>query len=199
MKPEVFHINPTTTMDTGTLLTKVNKYKLILQNTENYRVAWNESIKPLLTTTLGEIIKDAELPKAEVVVRDNIENLESVILDLGRSSSGIAENVEDSGVKRTMIKSNGSLIYQQLFNGKIMVMIVSPFIEGYGQPKPPMTIEILRPDELKAPFIIRHMEAFLKDISDWEDYDDEQSQKLNTIGFNPVGLNSDQEQASPTV
>lgn len=199
MNPEIFHLNPSATMDTGTLLTKVNRYKQILQNTENYRVAWNESIKPLLTTTLGGIIKDADLPKAEVVVRDNIENLESVILDLGRSSSGIAENVEDSGVKRTMIKSNGSLIYQQLFNGKIMVMIMSPFIEGYGQPKPPMTIEILRPDELKAPFIIRHMEAFLKDISDWEDYDDEQSQKQNTIGFNPVGFNPDQEQVPPTV
>ena len=199
MNSEIFHINPSRTMDTGTLLTKVNRYKQILQNTDNYRAAWNDNIKPLLTATLGDIIKDADLPKAEVVVRDNIENLESVTLDLGRPSSGIAENVEDSGVKRTMIKSNGALIYQQLFNGKIMVMIMSPFIEGYGQPKPPMTIEILRPDELKAPFIIRHMEAFLKDISDWEDYDDEQSQKLNTIGFNPVGFNPDQEQVQPSV
>jgi hypothetical protein len=97
--------------------------------------------------------------------------------------------MEDTGVKRTMIKSNGSLIYQQLFNGKIMVMIVSPYIEGYGQPKPPMTLEILRPDELKAPFIIRHVEAFLRDITEWEDYDDEQPHKGGQ-SFNPIGFNN---------
>ena len=72
-------------------------------------------------------------------------------------------------------------------------MILSPHIEGYGQPKPPLTLEILRPDELKAPFIIRHMEAFLKDITDWEDFDDEE-QKSSAIGFNPIGFNSGHEQ-----
>jgi hypothetical protein len=180
-------------MDTGTLLAKVNKYKQVLENTEKYRVAWHSEVKPMLAKTLEEILKQSDLPKAEIVIRDNIENLEAVVLELGRSSSGISENVEDSGVKRTMIKSNGSLIYQQLFNGKIMVMILSPHIEGYGQPKPPLTLEILRPDELKAPFIIRHMEAFLKDITDWEDFDDEE-QKSSAIGFNPIGFNSGHEQ-----
>ncbi len=180
-------------MDIGTLISKVNKYKQVLDNTQKYRKAWHDEIKPMLTHTLEDILKQADLPKAEVIVRDNIENLEAVVLELGRSSSGISENVEDSGVKRTMIKSNGSLIYQQLFNGKIMVMLLSPHIEGYGQPKPPLTLEILRPDEIKAPFILRHMEAFLKDITDWEDFDDEE-QKHATIGFNPVGFNPDQPQ-----
>jgi hypothetical protein len=182
-------------MDTGSLMVKVNKYKQVLQNTETYRKAWHEDIKPMLTQTLNEIIKQADLPKAEIIVRDNIENLEAVILDLGRSSSGISENLDNSGVKRTMIKSNGSLIYQQLFNGKIMIMLVSPHIEGYGQPKPPLSLEILRPDELKAPFIIRHIEAFLKDITDWEDFDDDQPQKSNSIGFNPIGFNTEVESA----
>ncbi|MBL0023494.1 MAG: hypothetical protein WBP08_06505 [Saprospiraceae bacterium] len=180
-------------MDAGTLISKVNKYKQVLQNTITYRKSWHDDIKPMITKTLKDILKQAKLPKAEVINRDNIDNLEAVILDLGRSSSGISENVEDSGVKRTMIKSNGSLMYQQLFNGKIMVMIQSPSIEGYGQPKPPIMVEILRPDEIKAPFIIRHMEAFLKDITDWEDFDDDE-QKPATIGFNPIGFNPDQAQ-----
>lgn len=187
MDSNIFHLKSQTQMDTGTLLAKVNKYKQVLENTGKYRLAWHSDVKPMLSKTLEEILKQSDLPKAEIVVRDNIENLEAVILELGRSSSGISENVEDSGVKRTMIKSNGSLIYQQLFNGKIMVMILSPHIEGYGQPKPPLTLEILRPDELKVPFIIRHMEAFLKDITDWEDFDDEE-QKSATIGFNPIGF-----------
>jgi hypothetical protein len=179
-------------MDIGSLMSKINKYKQVLENTNKYREEWNASIKPMLEKTLNEIINQATLTKASIIIRDNIDNLESVVLDLGRSSSGISENVDDSGVKRTMIKSNGSLIYQQLFNGKIIVMIVSPHIEGYGQPKPPTTIEILRPDELKAPFIIRHMELFLKDITEWEDFDDDQPQKSNAIGFTPAGFKPDE-------
>jgi len=176
-------------MDLGTLISKVNKYKQVLENTNLYRESWHGEVKPMLIKTLEDILKQSDLPKAEIIVKDNIENLESVVLDLGRSSSGISENVEDSGVKRTMIKSNGSLIYQQLFNGKIIVMLVSPHIEGYGQPKPPLSLEILRPDELKVPFIIRHMESFMKDITDWEDFDDDEPQKA-TSGFNPIGFNN---------
>jgi hypothetical protein len=176
-------------MDLGTLISKMNKYKQVLENTNLYRESWHGEVKPMLIKTLEEILKQSDLPKAEIIIKDHIENLESVVLDLGRSSSGISENVEDSGVKRTMIKSNGSLIYQQLFNGKIIVMLVSPHIEGYGQPKPPLSLEILRPDELKVPFIIRHMESFLKDITDWEDFDDDEPQK-STSGFNPIGFNN---------
>lgn len=176
-------------MEIGTLLTKVEKYKQVLENTQNYRKAWHSDVKPMLIKELGSVLKQLDISKSEVVVKEQIENLEAVVLDLGRSSSGISENVENSGVKRTMIKTNGSLIYQQLFNGKIMVMVLSPFIEGYGQPKPPMTIEILRPDELKAPFIVRHLEILFKEITAWEDYDDDE-QKPTSIGFtpNPIGF-----------
>jgi hypothetical protein len=73
---------------------------------------------------------------------------------------------------------------------KIMVMIVSPHIEGYGDPKPPLSLEILRPDELKVPFILRHIETFLRDITEWEDYDDEQPTKTGQ-GFNPIGFNTE--------
>jgi hypothetical protein len=180
-------------MEIGTLITKVSKYKQVLENTHNYRKAWHSDVKPMLSKELSSILKEIDLEKAEVIIKDQIENLEAVVLDLGRSSSGISENVENSGVKRTMIKTNGSLIYQQLFNGKIMVMVLSPFIEGYGQPKPPMTVEILRPDELKAPFIVRHLEMLMKEITSWEDYDDDE-QKPTAIGFtpNPIGFNSQQ-------
>ena len=175
-------------MDIGSLTGKVNKYKQVLQNTLQYREAWHSQIKPMVVSVLEEIVDETNLEKAEIIIRDNIDNLESVILDLGRTSSGISENMEDTGVKRTMIKSNGSLMYQQLFNGKIMIMIVSPSIEGYGQPKPPKMVEILRPDELKPPFIIRHMELFLRDITDWEDFDDDEPQKTSGA-FNPIGFN----------
>jgi hypothetical protein len=176
-------------MDNGTLLSKVNKYKQILENTNVYRMAWHEKIKPMLIENLTQLLQTAMLPKAEVIIRENIENLEAVILDLGRSSSGISENLEKTGVKRTMVKFNGSLVYQQLFNGKIMIMVMTPYIEGYGEPKAPITLEILRPDELSIPFVIRHLETFFKDIAEWEDFDDDQPQRSPATGFNPIGYN----------
>lgn len=172
-------------IDFGSLIAKVEVYKSILHNTVLYRQKWKSEMKPTIQNALEDFILQAGLTKAEVKTQDKIENLESVVLDLGRSSSGISENMEDTDVKRTMIKSNGALIYQQLFNGKVMVMIANPSIEGYGEPKAPVTVEILRPEEVKNGYITRHLETFFKSITEWEDYDDHLPSKT-PIGFTPL-------------
>ena len=58
-------------------------------------------------------------------------------------------------------------------------------MEGYGQPKPPMTLEILRPEEFKPPFVLRYVETFLKEVIEWEDFDDDVPEKM---GMNPIGF-----------
>lgn len=174
-------------MSIESLKAQTEKYKQVLSNTILYREAWHTDIKPMLKTTLQEIISQLQIPKAIISEKTHIDNLEAIVLDLGRSSSGISENLDDSGIKRIMVKSNGSLIYQQLFNGKIMVMLVSPHIEGYGEPKPPIAVAILRPDEIKESLVFLHLSAFLKDITDWEDYDDDQPARPRQ-SFNPIGF-----------
>lgn len=171
--------------DMSKLQEKVQQYQQVLTNTRQYRKQWKKELRKTIVSTLENVIKATGL-KAHIVVQDSVENLESVILDLGKTSSGIVHNVEDTDVSRTMIKANGGLVYQQLFNGKIMVMIDSPHIEGHGQPKPAKPLEILRPDELNTSFIYRHIEALLKDITDWEDFDDNDPVKT-PIGFHPQG------------
>ncbi len=171
--------------DFGALLSKVNLYKNVLNNTKEYRTKWPDLLKPKIQKILHDFLDQSGL-KGEVKVQDKIDNLESIILDLGKSSSGISEHMEDTDVKRTMIKSNGALIYQQLFNGKVMVMVSNPFIEGYGEPKAPITLEILRPEEIKPEFIIKHIDIFIKNIMEWEDYDDDHPSKM-PIGFQPIG------------
>lgn len=186
------HINRTD-IDVSGLMVRFRKYKEVLDNTDKNRSHWQEFAKPLIIDFLKKVSKEAELPRAEVIVRDNVENLEVVALDLGRSASGISEKMEDTGIKRMMIKSHGSLIYQQLFNGKIMVMVVRPHIEGYGQPLPPLNLEILRPDELTAEQIVKHIEVFLQNITDWEDFDDEE-QRNSSMGFNPIGFKTEKQE-----
>ncbi|MFC0774736.1 hypothetical protein [Terrimonas alba] len=164
---------------------KVNTYKQVLVNTRNYRQEWKDKTRQFIKNMLQDIIQQTEL-KASVTEKNNIENLEAVILDLGRSSSGIAENLENADIKRIMVKNNGSLIYQQLFNGKIMVMLVSPHIEGYGEPKSPKSLQIIRPDEVAEQAIFRHVKDLLDDITEWEDYDDEDPK--TKVPFQPIGF-----------
>ncbi len=168
--------------------TKVERYGAVLKNTEQYRAIWKKSLKKDLLTILQKAADTAKL-LCTVEERSDIHNLEAVALSLGTSNSGLGEPVGE-GLHRDLIKQNGSLVYQQLFNGKILVLINYPFIEKYGQPQPPKTLAIYRPEEIKEPYLIRHLEAFISDITDWEDYDDDRPNENQRIGFK---LNFEQE------
>ncbi len=173
-------------LDLGTLITRADEYKQTLKNTVAYRKKWNKEMRPLIEDTLKVILKKTGI-KAKIDIQDKIINLEAIVLDLGRTASGIQEQMDDVDIKRKMIKNNGALIYQQLFNGKVMIMTVSPHIESYGEAKPPMPMEILRPEELTAEYIIRHVDTFLKTITEWEDYDDDEPPSPKNA-FNPIGF-----------
>jgi hypothetical protein len=168
---------------------KVEHYKEILENTQRYRKAWKTSLKKNIIKKLEELAKAGGLD-CTIEERNDIENLEAVVLTLGHSESGLGEPV-GSDLRRDLIKQNGSLGYQQLFNGKILVLINFPFIEKYGQPQPPKTIAIYRPEELKDAYILRHLETFMTDVTAWEDYDDDLPEPNQRIGFK---MNFQQEQ-----
>jgi hypothetical protein len=161
---------------------RTQQYHQILHNTEAYRSVWSNELKNLISESLRHMGTYADL-KGEIVVHNKMENLEAVQFTLGSALSGMKEEVSKH-VHRTLIKHNGSLVYQQLFNGKIMVVINFPYIEGYGQPQPPKTLAIYRPEEIKAPYLIRHMEEFVQTIANWEDFDDDEPREANqAIGF----------------
>jgi len=159
---------------------KVAQYHDILQNTKDYRATWKDSLCQEIIDHLDTMVEATGL-KAEVENRSDMENLEAVVLSLGETKSGMYQQV-GTDIERHLIKHNGSLIYQQLFNGKVIVLINYPYIENYGQPRPPKTIAIYRPEELHEAFFIRHMEEFITEITNWEDYDDDEPNKR--IGFN---------------
>lgn len=169
-------MNPT---EVRNLVRKVKKYKEVKENTIEYRKAWKDHLKNDIIEDLEEMIELSGL-EAKVISKTQIENLEAVVLTLGESKSGLFHKVNEN-VDRHMIKHNGALLYQQLFNGKIMVMINYPYIENYGQPHQPKTLAIYRPEELKKPYFIRHMEEFISEITLMEDFDDDEPNQK--IGF----------------
>lgn len=171
--------------DYNGLIAKVQRYQTVLANTKAYREKWNKQLKALIVSELENMLKVTGL-QGTIETSDKVRHLEYVILSLGSEQSGISEIINEK-VDKPLIKQNGSLIYQQLFNGKIQVMIVYPFIEGFGEPRPPKVISIYRPEEVKTPFLVRHMEDFIKEITQWEDYDDD-DQVAAKIGFNVQSL-----------
>lgn len=158
---------------------QVEKYREVLQNTISYRQAWNAELKVSVKQTLEKIIRETGL-KAEVIEKNEFENLEAVALTLGQADSGIYELLE-LGAKRSFVKDLGLLVFQQLYNGKIIVMVNYPSIDTYGEPNPPKTLAIYRPEELSEGVIINCVEDFLTEILTWEDIDD--TETGNRIGF----------------
>ncbi len=167
--------------DLYNLKRKVQQYKEVLQNTENYRKEWKEGFRDFIIQQLNHLVKETGL-EATIGVQSNVENMEAVVLSLGDVQSGLYSQV--GTIERHLIKHNGSLVYQQLFNGKIIVLIQYPAIENYGEPRPPKNIAIYRPEELTAPYFIRHMEDFIREITNWEDYDDDEPNKRIGFKFN---------------
>ncbi|MCO6486558.1 MAG: hypothetical protein J5I41_12355 [Saprospiraceae bacterium] len=170
--------------DLFNLQRKVENYKQVLANTAAYRQVWHDSLRQEITEQLLRISEMAGLT-GEVEEREELRNLGAIVYSLGDEKSGMTREVAGN-IHRDLIKHNGSLIYQQLFNGKILVLINYPYIESYGQPAPPKTIGIYRPEELKPPFFLRHLETFVQEITYWEDYDDDDNgnaQSSQRIGF----------------
>lgn len=158
---------------------KVLQYKEVLQQTVIYRERWKEGLKQTIKDQLTYLAEESGL-EGQVEEKIELENLEAVMFSLGSVRSGMFQQLNDN-FQRDLVKYKGALVYQQLFNGKIIVLIQYPFIEGYGEPKPPKTLAIYRPAELQPPFFIRHMEAFMTEITHWEDYDDDEP--AQRIGF----------------
>ncbi len=167
------------------LISKVQRYQSVLNNTKTYRERWTLDLKNLIISELEAMVKVSGL-QGTIEATDKVRHLEYIILSLGTEESGIAEVINDK-LHKPLIKTNGSLVYQQLYNGKVQVMIVYPFIEGFGEPRPPKVISIYRPEEIKSPFLLRHMEEFIKEITQWEDFDDD-DQATAKIGFNVQSL-----------
>jgi hypothetical protein len=167
------------------LISKVERYQSMLANTKSYRERWDTNLRNQITSELENMLKVSNL-EGKVEVQDKVRHLEFIVLNLGSEESGISEIINDK-TDKPLIKHNGSLVYQQLFNGKVQVMIAYPYIEGFGEPRQPKVIGIYRPEEIKVPFLIRHMEDFIREITQWEDFDDDDT-PASRIGYQMPSL-----------
>ncbi len=171
---------------------RASKYTDILQQVIDFRNAWAGGLKENIKATSKKILKHTGI-NAQIEVEERFENLESITISLGKSISGIAENV-DGVNKRTIIKDKGSLVFSQLFNGKVQAWMTYPIIEGLMQPKQPKMIGIYGPPEFNDDLILKNFDDFFKELIEWENYDDDQpGQQINRIGFGTQHAGAEEE------
>lgn len=173
------------------LKNKVKNYETVLENTIKYREVWKDSLKQQIKDDLEAICTESGI-KYEFIENSQYINLDSLILSLGNTKSGIYQAVEPD-IQSHLIRHNGSLLYQQIFNGKILVQVHYPMIDKYLEARQPKTIGIYRPEEIKTPFVLRHIETLISEITAWEDYDDDENIQHSKIGFTLPHTLSDNE------
>ncbi len=162
---------------------RARKYTAILQQVIDYRDSWEKGLKDFIMDTTKNILEHTGI-NASIEVEERFENLESITISLGKSISGIAENISGD-TKRNIIKDKGSLMYSQLFNGKVQAWMAYPLIEGLMQPKPPKLLGIYGPPEFNEALMLTNFDEFFKELIEWENYDDDQPNgtKYSRIGF----------------
>ena len=151
---------------------RVVKYKNMLESVTEWRATWSKSLKSFILDECGKLLENTGLD-ASIEEEEKIKGLESITIKLGNKKSGIYEMAGDGNERKDFFKEYGTMVYSQLFNGKVQVWMTYPFIEGLIEPRPPKLIGIYAPPEFNESLIIGHMEAFLKDLIEWEDFDDD--------------------------
>jgi hypothetical protein len=183
-------INQSNLMNLDNLKRKVAHYREVLANTTDYRCQWRDGVRDEIVEKLKTIVAQLDID-ADIVVKNQLENMEAIVMEMGEVKSGIYQKLKNDA-KRHIIKYKGALIYQQMFNGKILVLLQLPYIEDFSQEQPPRTLGIYRPEEINDGVHMRHFDSLLTELTKWEDYDDEEPSKR--IGFNLNYTNSLEEQ-----
>ena len=73
---------------------RAQKYSDMLKHVIDYRNAWYSDLKSQIVKTAEEILEHTNI-SASVEIEERFENLESITISLGKTVSGIAENVDD--------------------------------------------------------------------------------------------------------
>lgn len=166
---------------------RVIKYKNMLDQVTQWRTTWSKTLKKFILKEVTNVL-DATGLDATVSEEEKIKGLEGISIKLGSKKSGIYEMAEGGNERKDFFKEYGTLVYSQLFNGKVQVWMTYPFIEGLIEPRPPKLIGIYAPPEFNEDLIINNVETFLKDLIEWEDYDDDDPNMppKTQIGFGVV-------------
>ena len=154
---------------------KINEIKLLVnelvisrKQVEINRNNWLLQTKPTLEAAFN-YLKSNLSPTIELNYYVDVfaQNLEAVVFSLGSEDSGITLEVE--GNTFSYIKHYGHLVFGQLHNGEISVVISLPYIEELvTNNEQEIIMDPLKPSELTEDKILDVFHVFLTKIVEWE-------------------------------
>ncbi len=104
-------------------------YETHLKNVNRRRELWTAAVKDKIKTTLESVQKNFKKIDWEVMVSDEKKNMETVIMKIKDTPSGISE-VAGDGNTRQYIKNGAELGFSQMISGKINVWFEYPHWEN---------------------------------------------------------------------
>ena len=129
---------------------------------------WNIAVKDKIRSTLESVQKNFKKIEWEILVRDEKKNLETIIMKIRDTPSGISE-VDSDGKTRQFIKIGAELGFSQMISGKINVWFEYPYWEALQISKQlrkhMVTIE---PSYVTEGLIAGFVHQFLADVTNYE-------------------------------
>ena len=143
---------------------------------EDNRKVWNLETNDLILNTFKGMAQSVPNLNWEIRKVDAMENLDILMLGFKNESSGIVGQVQ--GVFKFFAKVSGKLIYSQVYNGEIYVLIDYPHVEHHVERQAPKFIGKFLPAQITEDLVLDHIYEFLDEMLAWE------SGTRKLIGFN---------------
>jgi hypothetical protein len=159
------------------IVKKANQLKNLHDSIKENQDEWQKSTKTFIYEILLKLNK--ELPiTGYVQIVDDTKNLENVNFNLGAIPSGILEESFDENNKRTSFKSYiGHIAFCQRTDGKIVIVIVCPYIENITNRLDNIIIDTFTPHEITESIIYKSVETFFDEMIKLE------QKESQSIGF----------------
>lgn len=145
--------------------TKIAEYKKTIAEISEKRNRWNNDTKKGLIKILKALIAESGLDIG-VYANEELENLQSVYLELHKSPSGIFKSKGGGGTN--FVKNGGALLFSQSYNADVNIIILYPHVEEWVEPIAHKVLRILPPDQVTPELVAIFVEMFFEEMMYWE-------------------------------
>ena len=144
---------------------RVADYMASVKTVVEKKTYWEETTKPLLLDTLSEVVKTFKLGW-KVQVLDWIHNDDAINITF----DSFPTELEDCTNKIPAFQfiSGAALVFSQSYNGQVFVFILYPQIETEQVDTGIVKLGTFNPQEITRKLIIEKVDAFLKEMINWE-------------------------------
>jgi hypothetical protein len=144
---------------------RVADYKASIETVVTKKTYWNEHSRPLIVSTLKEVVSSYKLGW-KVQELDWIYNNEAVNITFDSFPLDLIDRTNK--IPAFQFIPGAALVFSQSYNGQVFVFVLFPEIETVEVDTTMVKMGIFSPQEITRKLIIEKVDAFLKEMINWE-------------------------------